>query len=399
MKVCGIVSEYNPFHNGHKYLIDKAKENGATHIAAIMGGCFLQRGECAVTDKFSRAAAAVRSGADLVIELPAIFATAGAESFAYGAVATLTHCGCIDELCFGAECGSTEKLVKAALLSGNAQIQEKISQYSKIGYSYPRAFSAAAAQLDESESLCDILFAPNNTLALEYIKALDKTHSKMIPFAVQRSSVNHNSDITNGSFASASAIRKKIIASDNSFFDYIPTATGEIIRENINNGKCPPIPEKVDLAYLSVLRRMSVEQLSDLPNVTEGLENRIFRAIKESTSVEQIIAKIKCKRYTHARLNRILTSAYLGITKNLSNSEPAYIRPLAFNEKGTQILKAMKTTAALPIIMSVNKDKNLLDDNGKAILEKDILASDLYNLLLPATGVCSQDYYRKTGLI
>lgn len=395
MKLTAIVSEYNPFHNGHKYLIEKAREGGATHIAAIMGGNFLQRGECAIMDKYARAEAAVKGGVDLVLELPAIYAVASAEVFARGAVETLDKCRCVGTLCFGSEGGGISMLMSAAELTESPELLKACKKYIRIGYSHPRAMQAAAEELGSAEASrypAHLLNQPNNTLGIEYIRALRDLESSIIPVAIERIGVKHNSDFTFEGFASASKIREMILAGNNAFFNYIPSETRKIIDEQIGESLCPASLTNGG-AVLSILRRMNVEELQRLPDVTEGLENRLYRAIKESTSVEEIIKRVKCKRYTYARLSRIIVCAYLGIDKEMSKLPPQYIRPLAFNDKGTEILKQMKARSELPVIMSLRRDKEKLSNVGKLMLEKDILASDMYRLLTPKIHPCSSDYY------
>lgn len=402
MKTTAIVSEYNPFHNGHKYLADKARENGATHIIAIMGGNFLQRGECAVIDKYARARAAVLGGIDLVLELPVVYAVASAEGFASGAVETLDKCGCADELCFGAECGDVEQIRRAVEITCSDRLLEICRDYKNQGYSHPRAMQAAAEKLacdgnGEFQKAVTLLSSPNNTLGVEYIRALDRLNSGIKPFAVKRKAVEHDSNIKIDGFASASAVREMIFNNDKSFFDYLPQTTGEIIKECIANGECPSGLIYGERAVMSTLRRLTVEDFAQIPDVTEGLENRIFKAVKECNCVDDIIAKIKCKRYTYARLSRILTCAYLGVTKELLAEKPQYIRVLAFNDRGAEVLRKMKKSSTLPVVMSPARDKNKLSDIGKALLEKDILASDLYGLMTPSVKSCSSDYY--TGAV
>lgn len=395
MKLTAIVSEYNPFHNGHKYLIEKARENGATHIIAIMGGNFLQRGECAIMDKYARAEAAVKGGVDLVLELPSIYAVASAEIFARGAVETLDKCRCVDNLCFGSEGGGISMLMSAAELTESPGLLKVCKRYIKLGYSHPRAMQAAAEELGStkaSECLARLLNQPNNTLGIEYIRALRDLESSITPVAIDRIGVKHNSDFTLDEFASASKIREMILTDDKAFYNYIPSETRKIIEEQIGELLCPASFANGG-AVLSILRRMNVEELKRLPDVTEGLENRLYRAIKESTGVEEIIKRVKCKRYTYARLSRIIVCAYLGIDKEMSKLPPQYIRPLAFNDKGTEILRQMKKESDLPVIMSLRRDKEKLSGVGKAMLEKDILASDMYRLLTPKIHPCSSDYY------
>lgn len=406
MKITAIVSEYNPFHNGHKYLVDKARENGATHTVAIMGGNFLQRGECAVMDKYARAKAAVLGGIDLVLELPVIYAVSSAEGFASGAVETLDNCGVINELCFGAECGDIEQIRKAVEITCSEKLLDICKEYKNQGYSHPRAMQAAAQRIsanknsdsgEDVKNAVKLLSSPNNTLGVEYIRAVDRLKSNISPFAVERKGVEHNSSVKIDGFASASAIREMIFKNENEFPNYIPITTWEIIKESISKGECPSGLIYGERAVMSILRRMTVDDLTQIPDVTEGLENRIYKAIRECNSIEEIISQIKCKRYTYARLSRILTCAYLGVTEELSAEKPQYIRVLAFNDRGAQVLRQMKKSATLPIVMSPARDKNKLSDIGKVLLEKDIQASDLYGLMTPKIKSCASDYF--TGAI
>ncbi len=396
MKLTAIISEYNPFHNGHKYLIQKSRENGSTHIIAIMGGNFLQRGNCAVLDKYNRAKAAVLGGVDLVIELPQIYAAASAEKFAFGAVQTLDKCGCVDELAFGAECGDISMLKRAVnIITQSGEVETLCKQYLKQGYSHPRAMQAAVEDVSQSsDNISDILRNPNNTLAIEYIKALDNINSNINPFAVERVGAMHGSMQTDNEFASASAVREMILKGDSSYKKFIPNTTAEIISDCITLGECPGEYKNNSRGIMTVLRSMTAEDFANIPDVTEGLENRLVKAVRENNSVSDIIAAVKCKRYTHARLSRIIACAYLGITKDISSLEPKYIRVLAFNDRGTEILKLMKKSASLPVIMSPAKDMKKLDDMGKKIFEIDLRASDLYGLLTPNVQRCGNDFYK-----
>lgn len=395
MKTAGIIAEYNPFHNGHKYLVEKVRENGATHAAAVMGGSFLQRGDCAVLDKFQRARAAVLCGVDLVIELPQVYAAASAEKFAFGAVGILEQCGCINQLAFGTECGDIELLKQTAEVINNSdEIQNLCRSFMKQGYSHPRALQAAIEILNNKQNdIADVLRSPNNTLAVEYINNLNLLNSSIEPFAVKRSRVMHDSEVTADGFASASAVRKMIIDEDSSFKSFVPHEVYEIITECIEKGKCPAVLKNNERGILTVLRNMSADDIAKLPDVTEGLENRISKAVREKISVEDILTAVKCKRYTYARLNRIIAYAYLGINKEIVRFPPKYIRVLAFNDKGTEILKVMKKTAKLPVIMSPAKDIQKLDEAGRKMLLTDIRASDLYGLLTPGIQSCGEDYY------
>ena len=396
MKTTAVISEYNPFHNGHKYLTEKARQNGSTHIIAIMGGNFLQRGNCAVLDKYRRAESAVLGGVDLVLELPQIYAAASAEKFAFGGIQTLDSCGCVDELAFGAECGDISMLKRTVdIIAQSGEVETLSKQYLKQGYSHPRAIQAAVEDIScHDENISDILKSPNNTLAIEYIRALGNIKSNIIPFAVKRMGAMHGSNITENEFASASAVREMILKGDTSYKKFIPDTTAEIISDCIKSGECPAEFANNHRGILTVLRRMTSEDFENIPDVTEGLENRLVKAVRENNCVSDIITAVKCKRYTHARLSRIITCAYLGITKEISSLEPKYIRVLAFNDRGTDILKMMKKTAVLPVIMSPAKDMKKLDDEGKRIFEIDLRASDLYGVFTPSVQGCGKDFYK-----
>lgn len=397
MKITATVCEYNPFHNGHKYLTEKARENGATHFVGIMGGDFLQRGECAVIDKFHRAKAAVLGGVDLVLELPCIYALASAERFAYGAVAVLDSCGCIDELCFGAECGDTEQLRQIADITARENVLDKVREYQSLGYSHPRAMQTAVCELVSDGITADVLNSPNNTLGIEYVRALTQLNSRIVPYAVQRVGAKHDSAKTFGKFASASLVREKIMCSDMSYEHFIPKEVCDIINMCRADGVCPANVGNNERGMLSVLRKLTANDIANIPDVSEGLEHRIYNAVHTENTVTGIIEKVKCKRYTYARISRVLMCAYLGITKELAAAEPQYIRVLAFNDRGTQILREMKSRARLPLVMSPARDKAKLDDTGRELLELELRASDLYGLFTPKIMECGRDY-RNVGI-
>ena len=384
MNVTGIVSEFNPFHNGHSFLVERARENGATHIVTVMGGSFLQRGECAVMSKYSRARAAVLGGVDLVLELPQVFACASAEGFAKGAVSTLRACGCVDTICCGSEnMPPMAVMLRAAQLLKSAQL----SEYLKKGYSYPRAAQAALEELGEAQA-AELLRYPNDVLALEYFKESIDDFSFL---RVRRTAPHNGAPVPNGSFCSASAIRE-MIKSGGDFRKYVPDTTAKIINEAIERGECPASLENNERGIITVLRRMTEDDFRTLPDVTEGLENRLVRAVRENDTLEGILTAAKCKRYTHARLSRIITCAYLGITRECADVQPQYIRVLAFNERGTEILKEMKKTAALPVLTTARSFK-ALDENARAMLDIDLRASDLFALCTPIVQRCGEDFY------
>ena len=396
MKTTAIISEYNPFHNGHQYLVNQTRKNGTTHVIAIMGGNFLQRGNCAITDKYSRAKAAILGGVDLVLELPQIYAAASAERFAFGAVQTLDKCGCVNELAFGAECGDITKLERTVdIIAHSGEVERLCKEYIKQGYSHPRAMQTAVENvMQDGDHISDILKSPNNTLAIEYIRSLKKLGSGIKPFTVERRGAMHDSELTDNIFASASAIRNMILKDDNSYKEFIADTTYDIIKECIKNGESPAEYKNNERGILTVLRSMSSEDFAKIPDVTEGLENRIVKAVRENNSISDILTAVKCKRYTHARLSRIIACAYLGITEDILSLAPKYIRVLAFNDRGTEILKLMKKFALLPVIMSPAKDIKKHDENCRKIFDIDMRASELYGLNTQKIQGCGKDFYK-----
>lgn len=333
--ITGIICEFNPFHMGHKYLIDSVKgENDG--VVCVMSGNVVQRGDFAVYDKFTRARAAVENGADLVIELPCAYSLKSAEGFAAAGVELLEATNVVEQIAFGAECDDICRLKE---LSNKIKLHENdIAKEMKSGVSYP------AARKNVIKS--DLLDTPNNILALEYLKA-----ASLPCTAVKRIGKGHDSDDEK---YSASQIRKALS------YDDICTL------------------KRCELAVLSKLRTMSREDFLNIEDVSEGLENRIIEAVKSSVSLEELYEKIKTKRYTHSRIRRIILRSYLGVTREYSKSVP-YIRILAFNANARDILAKMKKNAKLPIISRYG-DIETLDEYGKALFKLECTCTDLYNL-------------------
>lgn len=333
--ITGIICEFNPFHAGHKYLIDSVK-NENDGIVCVMSGNFVQRGEFAVYDKFTRAKTALENGADLVIELPCAYSLRSAEGFAKAGVELLEATNAIDRIAFGAECDDIDKLKKTTY-----EIIEKeheIKAEMKKGISYPSARKAVIGS--------DLLDTPNNILAVEYIKS-----AKLPCTAVKRIGKGHDSD------------DEKYSASE--------------IRKNLKNDDICSL-SNCEKAVLAKLRCMTSNDFLQFEDVTEGLENRIAEMVKISTSLEELYDNIKTKRYTHSRIRRIILKAYLGINKSFTKNVP-YIRILGFNSKGQEILSKMKKSADLPVI-SRYSDIDMLDEYGRSLFELECRCTDLYNL-------------------
>ncbi len=386
MNILGIVAEFNPFHSGHAYLIEKARESGAAHIVCVMSGNFVQRGDVAICSKKARAEMALRCGADLVLELPVTFATATAQRFAYGAVSTLDALGCVDTLAFGSECGDTDKLKSVAAALGCERIISRTKELMQSGVTFAAARQQAITDCGYEGEL---LRNPNDTLAVSYIEAINSLGSKISPYAVKRVGVAHDGGAS-GTFASASHLRG-LINNNESIADFVPKSTLEIIEREIANGNAPMKADTLEIAMLACLRSMTLSDMAALPDISEGLENRIYKAVQEQTSIADILDFVKSKRYTHARIRRIVLSASLGIDAALARLNPQYIRILGINENGREILAAAKPT--LPIIARA-KDADKVSPEGKRLLSAeqraDNLAALAANQVKPCESTLSQ---------
>lgn len=383
MKISAVICEYNPLHNGHKYL-NQAAKNNCDGLVAIMSTSFTQRGDVAVCDKYQRTKAALLNGADLVVELPVVYAVSNAQCFAQAGVSIASGLGCVDSLVFGSECADTQKLTGLANITQNADVQNIIKQKMSDGLYYPRALNEAIAELYPSD-YADIISMPNDILAVEYIKALQNTGIKPAP--IKRIAIDHDSYITAGEFCSASNIRN-LLKNNCDISNFIPTNTeysNFAFIENIYN------------VMLYKLRSISLAQLASLPDVTEGLENRIYSAVRSQATIPDVINQIKTKRYTLARIRRILISALLDITKELQLYPVPYIRVLGFNKKGTEILSLAKSTATLPICTKVTNLQKILADNQPAldILQREIYATDVFALAQENPQNCGADFYNQ----
>lgn len=390
MKIAGIIAEYNPFHNGHKYHIEQTRNNGATHIVAVMGGSFLQRGSAACMPKQIRAAAAIACGADIVIELPLPYAMSTAERFAYGGVYLLNSLGCVDAISFGSESKSLDKLKKAAEAVEDKQILADTKKLLKSGITYAAAREQAVKNA-AGDDIAGILRSPNNTLAVEYIKQLMRQNSTIMPENIARYAAAHDSIKTSAEFASASYIRNNAAHNINELAKYVPPEAMTIYSRAIADGKAFYSDKKTETAVLAVLRTMTLDDIKSLPDISEGIENRIYSAVRTSSSLDEICEKIKTKRYTLARIRRIIMSAYVGLNGSYGKMPPPYIRVLGFNSKGAEVLNKAKKTASLNIFTSAAK---IAKQGGscESFIKLEAKATDLYSLGLPKPDVCGSDF-------
>lgn len=398
MNLLGLVVEYNPFHNGHKYHLEKSKEiTKATHTIAIMSGSFLQRGEPALFDKYTRAEMAVKSGVDLVIELPTLYACQSAEIFAHGAITTLNSLNCIDSVCFGSEEGNVKILSTIAniLVKEPIEFKSSLRKYLDDGLVFPIARSKALYEyikihnllhLNENE-LQKVLNSSNNILGIEYIKSLIKLNSPITPYTITRFASEYNSSDISSNICSATAIRNSLRDAQDlqTIKNVVPKATFNELNSKIDNN-FNPIFDYMFYNILSSIIIRDYENLNSYFEVNEGIENKIYSNIFTSSNLNELINSTKSKRYTMTKIKRTLNNILLGITKEDIlkikdlNSIP-YIRVLAFNNKGREIIKKIKTSSDIEIITKFSKVSNINEDIFNTLIKYDLKSSNMYNLV------------------
>ena len=380
MKVAGIICEYNPFHRGHAAHMAMTREalGPDTGIVCVMGGNFVQRGEPAVLPKHARAEMAVRGGANLVLELPVPWAIASAERFAMGGVSVLNACGLVDTLSFGSECGDTERLRRVADVLLCPEADGLIRRELETGVSYATAREKAASALIGSDA--SLLREPNNILGIEYLKALERLGASMAALTVPRVAVDHDGGALGG-YASASHIRERLLKGGDVSAYMLPAAV-DILHREISAGRAPVTMAAAEPMLLYRLRTMTDGEFAQLPDSGEGLGARLAQFARSEPSYEQILEKTKTKRYAHARLRRMALAALLGVTGEMQKGLPPYIRVLAFDERGRELLRRMKETAALPIIVKPAAAR-ALPAKAREIFELEAQAGDIYALLSP----------------
>ncbi|MBQ2092548.1 MAG: nucleotidyltransferase family protein, partial [Clostridia bacterium] len=335
MNITGIVAEYNPYHNGHQYLTAKCREAGATHVVAVMSGNFVQRGSVAIMDKRARAKAALSDGVDLVLELPVPWAVSTAELFARGGLSVLSGLGCVDSLAFGCETADKELLFKAAEAVCDIKVHDLIKDELDGGITYAAARENAVRKLYGDE-IADVISKPNNILAVEYLKAMKSVGTSFNVMPIKRNGAEHDSLKENGEFSSASALRIMLERGDERAFEFMPESSVSEFKRLEKVGRAPVAIDDSERAILSRLRMLSAEDIKEAPDVSEGLENRIYNAIQSATSLEELYSIVKTKRYTHSRIRRIITALYLGIAPQDALHKVPYIRVLGFNEQGRE---------------------------------------------------------------
>lgn len=404
--VVGIIAEYNPFHNGHFYHIQQSKRlTGANFCVCIISGNFTQRGSTSIINKWAKTYMALCQGADLVIELPTVYSVSSAENFARGAIKILDSLKIVTDLAFGAECDDLGALnnITNVLMEEPKSYKTILEQELKRGLSFPAAReNAIMMYLNDIKRYANIMSGSNNILAMEYLKALKNQKSRINPVVVKRNKVYYNDKMIVDGMASSTAIRKLIIEKDYlEIGKVVPKSTYKILENELNEGHIVLSLNDYENEIIYALRRMSIEEIANLPDVLEGLENSIKKAVNESNSLREIISRIKSKRYTETRICRILTYALLGINKELmeiSKKIIPYTRVLGFNKKGKALLsEIVKQNPKINLITSVAKFVKETPKRGNckqlmSLLEKDILATDIYTLAYKKGSKANLDY-------
>ena len=404
-KVIGIIAEYNPFHNGHLYHLQKSLQmTHSSYSVAVVSGNFTQRGSTSLVDKWAKAEIAIKNGIDLVLELPLLYSISSAENFAEGAIKILDSLKVIDYLSFGSELGdiSTLNIIADILYKEPKAYKNILSHELSKGLSFPKAReNALLMYLNDIRRFSNVLSSPNNILGIEYLKALKKLKTPITPITIERYNAGYHDTSYNGNVASATAIRNIV---KNNGWDIlrkvVPENTFSTLLENIKVGHVVPDLSVFEKQIIYNLRKMSIQEIAELPDVSEGLENAIKNAANSCNSVVEFLNIIKSKRYTNTRIQRILLYALLGITKKdmaLSKKAIPYVRVLGFNNKGKYLISEIaKANPKLEIITSVKKYMDTSNNkNSKYLLEKDIWATNVYTIGYEYDSWNNLDYTHK----
>lgn len=369
MKTIGIVAEYNPFHAGHAWHIQESRRlfSENTAVAAVMSGNWVQRGECAVTDKWTRAGMALAGGVDLVLELPTVWATASAEGFARGAVATLAAAGVVDVLSFGSERGQTAPLLELARCLNSPEFSQALRRELGPKKSFAQCRRQAVERLLGPDKAA-LLDSPNNNLGVEYLRFLPP---EMEAVTVPRRGAGHDSDTEEDGFPSASLLRRLLRAGE-------VTSVSPFLSQN---GEAADM-KRLERAIIARLRSMTLEEAEALPDSGDGLAVRLLSAARQTANLEELYALTKTRTYAHSRVRRLALCALLGLRREDIPPAPPYIRVLGFNHRGRELLREMKQKAALPLLVKPAHIRRL-SPQAQALFALEDRFTDLFTLCFP----------------
>lgn len=390
MNICAIITEYNPFHAGHAHQITEIRRRlPDCAIVSLMSGNYVQRGEPAIWDKYLRAACAVAAdGPDLVLELPLTAALSSAEGFAQGGIQLVDALGCVTHLSFGCETGTEESLMHLAACLNTEKFSTRLRVLLPHSPSYAHAASAAAQELcPKSASLLD---SPNDLLAVQYCRFLQQICPTVQPIAVRRYGASHDGTPEDG-IPSASYVRRLLRAKqDTDAFSLLPSACQEYGRTARRHSWSDLAP-----AVLPYLRRLTPEEIRALPSVSEGLENRFYQACQKAQTLDELWNMVRSRRHPLSRIRRLTLCAYLGITQACTTRPPGFVSVLAMNERGRSVLRTMKQTCSIPIIVKPTQARTLTD-SAADLWNVTLSADDQFYFPAPAgTGWTQTPFYRR----
>ena len=391
MRVAGVICEYNPFHRGHEWMLRQLREQGVDAVVCAMSGNTVQRGEVGIVDKFARAEMAVRCGADLVLELPSPWASATAEIFARGGVALLQRTGVVTHLAFGSECGDAAALQKLAAVLDSEEYHAAVRRHLSGGESFAVCRQKAAAVLVGEETAA-LLAWPNNNLAVEYCRALNALHSPMEPITVRRAGAAHDGGVAEG-IASASHLRELLLSGrEEEALDLMPAAAADVLRRELAAGRAPASMQRCERAVLGKLRSMTEEEFQRYDGGGEGLYHRFYQAVRKSAGIGELLDSAKTKRYSHARLRRMLLSAWLELPEAGKEDTIPYLRVLAANEQGRALLRQMRDDG-VPVLTKA-ADVDSLGEEAESFFAAESRRSDLCALACPdlSRSLCDREW-------
>lgn len=395
MNVVGLITEYNPFHNGHLYHLQEAKKiTGADYAVVVMSGNFLQRGAPAIVDKHTRAAMALLNGADLVLELPVSYAAGSAEYFAMGAVSLLDKLGIVNSLCFGSECGDIDLLstIAAVLLDEPKEYRSILQAHLKQGLSFPAARSNALldylSDSFQSSGIMETISNPNNILGIEYIKALKKRNSTIKPYTISRVSSGYHEAELKESISSATALRNSIFKNQNlnELRNQVPVSVYKLLEEKYQKGFPIYANDFSSILKYKLLSETS-SSLTDYVDVSSDLALKIMNHLNQYENFHQFADLLKTKELTHSRITRVLFHILLDIKKEsletyIYHDYIQYFRILGFKKDSTLLLNGIKNSASIPMITKLADAKKNLSPSQYAMLIQDVFASDIYHTIV-----------------
>ncbi|WP_251860330.1 nucleotidyltransferase [Clostridium sp. Marseille-Q2269] len=404
MNISSIIVEYNPMHKGHIYHIEKTKElTGCDALICIMSGNFVQRGFPSILDKWTKANIAISNGVDLVLELPALYSLSSAEFFSFGAISILNNLNIVNNICFGSEIGSIENLQSIAniLLYEPFEYKILLKKFLNNGVSFAKARNLALVELNKNnkiinEDINKILSLSNNILGIEYLKSLLLVNSSIKPFTITRQGANYKDENLHNQYSSASSIRKYLKENENIDIlkTFLPEMTFLELKNLVDSGYDFSMEDSM-INYIRYKYTCGYRNIHNLIDVSEGLDNRIYKSLENNSSYHNLIGKIKSKRYAYSRIGRILCQYFIGFENydlnTLLKSTPSYIRVLASNETGLKVLKEIKKHSSTDIYTKIPKYTNDL-------LALDIKSTNAYSILNNNIKF-NEDYFRTPTII